>query len=230
MRIVTVPGALEIPLALQKMANTGKFDALIALGAVIRGETYHFEIVSNESASGITAVALDTGVPIANGILTTNDDDQALARMTQKGEECALAAIEMANLLKSDRMSVSDENQPPPLPRVRAAGALPVAARRGPMPRPSRASSPRRRASTRCDAEYFRTLLDGAIADAPELEQAIAPYLDRAFRPPEPGRARHPAARGLRAHAPARRAVPRRSSTRRSSSPRATAAPTATST
>ena len=99
-RIVTVPGALEIPLALQKLANTGKFDALIALGAVIRGETYHFEIVSNESASGITAVALDSGVPIANGVLTANDDDQALARMTQKGEECALAAIEMANLLK----------------------------------------------------------------------------------------------------------------------------------
>ena len=70
-RIVTVPGALEMPLALQKMANTGKFDALIALGAVIRGETYHFEVVANESASGITTVALDTGVPVANGILTT---------------------------------------------------------------------------------------------------------------------------------------------------------------
>jgi len=99
-RIVTVPGALEIPLALQKLANTGKYDALIALGAVIRGETYHFEVVSNESASGITAVALDSGVPIANGVLTANDDDQALARMKQKGEECALTAIEMANLLK----------------------------------------------------------------------------------------------------------------------------------
>jgi 6,7-dimethyl-8-ribityllumazine synthase len=99
-RIVTVPGALEIPLALQKLASTGKFDALIALGAVIRGETYHFEVVSNESASGIAAVALDSGMPIANGVLTTNDDDQVLARMAQKGEECALAAIEMANLLK----------------------------------------------------------------------------------------------------------------------------------
>lgn len=99
-RIVTVPGALEVPLALQKLANTGKFDALIALGAVIRGETYHFEIVSNESASGIMAVTLDSGVPIANGILTTNTDDEALARMAQKGEDCALAAIEMANLLK----------------------------------------------------------------------------------------------------------------------------------
>jgi len=99
-RIVTVPGALEVPLALQKLANTGKFDALIALGAVIRGETYHFEVVSNESAAGITTVALDTGVPIANGILTTNTDDEALARMQQKGEECAAAAIEMANLLK----------------------------------------------------------------------------------------------------------------------------------
>jgi 6,7-dimethyl-8-ribityllumazine synthase len=100
MQVVSVPGALEIPLALQKMANTGKFHALIALGAVIRGDTYHFEIVSNESASGITTVGLDTGIPIANGILTTNDDTQALARMVQKGEDCALAAIEMANLLK----------------------------------------------------------------------------------------------------------------------------------
>ena len=97
-RIVTVPGALEIPLALQKLALTGRFDALIALGAVIRGETYHFEIVANESASGITTVALDTGVPIANGILTTNDEDEALARMAQKGQDCAAAAIEMATI------------------------------------------------------------------------------------------------------------------------------------
>jgi len=99
-RVVTVPGALEVPLALQKMANTSHFDALVALGAVIRGETYHFEVVANESASGITTVALDTGMPVANGILTTNDEEQALARVAQKGEDCALAAIEMANLLK----------------------------------------------------------------------------------------------------------------------------------
>jgi 6,7-dimethyl-8-ribityllumazine synthase len=82
------------------MAQSGRFDALIALGAVIRGETYHFEIVSNESCSGIASVQLETGVPIANGILTTENDDQALARMMQKGADCALAAIEMANLLK----------------------------------------------------------------------------------------------------------------------------------
>ena len=100
LRVVTVPGALEIPLALQKMANTGKFDALVALGAVIRGETYHFEVVSNESASGIASVALDSGVPIANGVLTTNTEEEAMARVKAKGEECALAAIEMANLLK----------------------------------------------------------------------------------------------------------------------------------
>ncbi len=99
MRIVTVPGALEIPLALKKMAQSGKFDALIALGAVIRGETYHFEIVSNESSRGITDVQLTTGVPIANGILTTESDEQAEARMAQKGLDCALAAIEMARLL-----------------------------------------------------------------------------------------------------------------------------------
>ena len=99
--VVTVPGALEIALALQKLANTGRFDALIALGAVIRGETYHFEIVANESAGGITSVALDSGVPIANGILTTENDEQAMARVAQKGADCAAAAIEMANLLKN---------------------------------------------------------------------------------------------------------------------------------
>jgi 6,7-dimethyl-8-ribityllumazine synthase len=99
MRIVTVPGALEIPLTLKKMAQSGRYDALIALGAVIRGETYHFEIVSNESSRGITDVQLATGVPIANGILTTEDDNQAEVRMAQKGLDCAIAAIEMARLL-----------------------------------------------------------------------------------------------------------------------------------
>lgn len=76
MQIVTVPGALELPLVLQTMAQVGRFDALVALGCVIRGETYHFEIVSNESARGITDVQLATGVPVANGVLTTEDDDQ----------------------------------------------------------------------------------------------------------------------------------------------------------
>ncbi|ANQ83408.1 6,7-dimethyl-8-ribityllumazine synthase [Azoarcus olearius] len=99
-RIATVPGALEIPLVLQKMGQSGKFDALIALGAVIRGETYHFELVSNEMGAGITRIGLDTGIPIANGVLTTEDDDQALARMQEKGSDCARAAVEMANLLK----------------------------------------------------------------------------------------------------------------------------------
>lgn len=106
MLLVTVPGALEVPLALQKMALSDQFDALVALGAVIRGDTYHFEIVSNESARGITSIQLDTGIPVANGILTTDDDDQALARVTQKGIEAARAAIEMANLLaKLDEMT-----------------------------------------------------------------------------------------------------------------------------
>ena len=99
--LCTVPGALEIPLALQTMAQSRRFDALIALGAVIRGDTYHFEIVSNESARGITDVQLTTGIPIANGVLTTEDDDQALVRMVQKGGEAAQAAVEMANLLKA---------------------------------------------------------------------------------------------------------------------------------
>ncbi len=99
--LTTVPGALEIPLVLQTMAQSGQFDALIALGAVIRGETYHFEIVSNESARGVTDVQLTTGIPIANGVLTTENDDQALVRMVQKGGEAAQAAVEMANLLKA---------------------------------------------------------------------------------------------------------------------------------
>lgn len=99
-KVVTVPGALEIPLVLQRMAQSRRFDALIALGAVIRGETYHFEIVSNESASAIMSVQLECGVPIANGILTTENDDQAIARMKEKGADCAKAAIEMATLLK----------------------------------------------------------------------------------------------------------------------------------
>jgi 6,7-dimethyl-8-ribityllumazine synthase len=99
--IVTVPGALELPLTLQKLALSRRFDALIALGAVIRGETYHFEIVSNESASGITSVQLDTGLPIANGVLTCDSDDQAAERMQQKGADCAEAAIEMVNLLRA---------------------------------------------------------------------------------------------------------------------------------
>ncbi len=96
--LITVPGALEIPLALKKLALSDQFDALIALGAVIRGDTYHFEIVANESAHGITMAQLETGVPIANGILTTDDDDQAIARMSQKGTDAARVALEMANL------------------------------------------------------------------------------------------------------------------------------------
>ena len=99
--LATVPGALESPLVLQKMALSGKFDALIALGAVIRGDTYHFEVVSNESARGISEVQLETGVPIANAILTTDNDDQALARMSVKGAEAAQVAIEMVHLLRS---------------------------------------------------------------------------------------------------------------------------------
>ena len=99
--IATVQGALEIPLVLQNMAQSDRFDALIALGAVIRGETYHFEVVSNDSCRAVMDVQLDTGIPVANGILTCEDDDQALARMQQKGTDCAQAAVEMANLLRA---------------------------------------------------------------------------------------------------------------------------------
>ena len=95
---VTVPGALEVPLVLQKMAESQQFDALIALGAVIRGETYHFELVSNESGAGITRIGLDYGIPIANAILTTETDEQAEVRMAVKGADAARVAVEMANL------------------------------------------------------------------------------------------------------------------------------------
>ncbi len=98
---VTVPGALEIPLALQKMAESEQFDALIALGAVIRGETYHFELVSNESGAGITRVGLDYGIPIANAVLTTENDEQAEVRMAEKGADAARVAVEMANLTQA---------------------------------------------------------------------------------------------------------------------------------
>jgi 6,7-dimethyl-8-ribityllumazine synthase len=95
--VVTVPGALEIPLALQWMAQSGRFDALAALGVVIRGETYHFDLVANESARGVMDVALESGLPIANGILTTEDEPQALARL-DKGAEAVRVAVEMAKL------------------------------------------------------------------------------------------------------------------------------------
>jgi 6,7-dimethyl-8-ribityllumazine synthase len=98
--LATVPGALETPPVLAKMAKSGRFDGLVALGAIIRGETYHFEIVANESARGVSQVQLETGVPIANAILTTENDDQALARMSTKGSEAAQVVIEMINLLR----------------------------------------------------------------------------------------------------------------------------------
>jgi 6,7-dimethyl-8-ribityllumazine synthase len=98
MAIATVPGALEIPLVLQTMAQTAQYDALIALGAVIRGDTYHFEVVSNDACRAIMELQLHTGVPIANGILTCDTDEQAEVRMQPKGTDCAQAAVEMANL------------------------------------------------------------------------------------------------------------------------------------
>jgi len=97
-KLVTVPGALEIPFALQKLVETGEFDGFIALGAVIRGQTYHFELVSNESAAGITRISLDSGLPIANGVLTCETDEQAQVRAGEKGADCAKAVVEMANL------------------------------------------------------------------------------------------------------------------------------------
>jgi 6,7-dimethyl-8-ribityllumazine synthase len=99
--ICTVPGALEIPLALRQLAHTAEFDALIALGAVVRGETYHFEVVSDRSAEGVMQVSLDYGTPIANAILTVDSDEQAHARTKEKGTDAARVAVEMANLAAS---------------------------------------------------------------------------------------------------------------------------------
>jgi 6,7-dimethyl-8-ribityllumazine synthase len=96
-RVLRVPGALEIPLALQWLAQSGRYDALVAVGAVIRGDTYHFEVVANESARGVMEVALECGLPIANGILTTDDEAQAEARL-DKGAEAVRVALEMAKL------------------------------------------------------------------------------------------------------------------------------------
>jgi 6,7-dimethyl-8-ribityllumazine synthase len=98
---VTVPGALEVPVALQAMAEKGKYDALVALGCIIRGETYHFELVANESGAAVTRVALDYQLPIANAILTTENLEQAVARQTDKGRDAAQVAVEMANLLEN---------------------------------------------------------------------------------------------------------------------------------
>ena len=100
-RHVTVPGALEVPMALRTMAESGDYDALVALGCIIRGETYHFELVANESGAGVMRVALDSGVPVANAILTVEDEAQAWARAEEKGREAARVAVEMANLLEA---------------------------------------------------------------------------------------------------------------------------------
>ncbi|XXQ69119.1 6,7-dimethyl-8-ribityllumazine synthase [Neisseriaceae bacterium B1] len=99
--LVTVAGALEVPLALQNLAATEEFDALIAFGAVIRGETYHFELVANESGAGVTRVGLDFNIPIANAILTTENDEQAHVRIQEKATDAAMVAVEMANLVRT---------------------------------------------------------------------------------------------------------------------------------
>lgn len=99
-RLVQVPGALEVPVALMAMAEKLEFDALIALGCIIRGETYHFELVANESGAGVSRVSLDYQIPIANAILTTENLEQAVARQSDKGRDAARVAIEMANLMK----------------------------------------------------------------------------------------------------------------------------------
>ena len=106
---VTVPGALEVPLTLARLADAGDFDALIAVGCVIRGDTYHFEVVANESAAGLSRVALDVGVPVVNGILTTDDEEQARVRVNEKGRDAARVAVEMGNLMWSLAEDGEDE-------------------------------------------------------------------------------------------------------------------------
>ncbi|MCF0253750.1 MAG: 6,7-dimethyl-8-ribityllumazine synthase [Duodenibacillus sp.] len=108
--VVTVPGALELPLVLDRLGQGEEYDALIALGAVVRGETYHFDLVSNESASGITRVSIDASIPIANGVLTCENKEQVLARMDEKGAGCAECAVEMANLLAEISDFAPDED------------------------------------------------------------------------------------------------------------------------
>ena len=98
---VLVPRALEIPIALQAMAERGEYDALVALGCIVRGETYHFELVANESGAGVTRIALDHHLPIANAILTTENEAQAIARQHDKGRDAARVAVEMALLMKT---------------------------------------------------------------------------------------------------------------------------------
>ncbi|MET0520068.1 MAG: 6,7-dimethyl-8-ribityllumazine synthase, partial [Burkholderiaceae bacterium] len=100
-RHVTVPGALEVPIALAAMADSDEFDALVALGCIIRGETYHFELVANESGAAVTRVALDNQIPIANAILTVENEAQAWARTEEKGRDAARVAVEMANLMEA---------------------------------------------------------------------------------------------------------------------------------
>ncbi len=102
-RHLTVPGALEVPVLLSALAESDEFDALVALGCIIRGETYHFELVANESGAGVTRVSLDTQLPIANAILTVENEAQAWARAEEKGRDAARVAVEMAKLLESLR-------------------------------------------------------------------------------------------------------------------------------
>lgn len=98
---LTVPGALEVPVALQAMAEKTSYDALVAIGCIIRGETYHFELVANESGAGVTRISLDYQLPIANAILTTEDMPQAIARQVEKGRDAARVAVEMANFMEA---------------------------------------------------------------------------------------------------------------------------------
>ena len=99
--IATVPGALEVALVLQNMAASGRYDAFVAIGAVIRGETYHFELVANESGAAITRVGLDFNIPIANAVLTTENDEQAHVRIEEKARDAAVVAVECANLINT---------------------------------------------------------------------------------------------------------------------------------
>jgi 6,7-dimethyl-8-ribityllumazine synthase len=109
--VVSVPGALELGITLAQMAETGEFDALIALGAVIRGETYHFEVVSNESAAAMARISLEMGVPVINGVLTVENEAQANDRASGKGRDCAQAAVEMANLMVALEPEVDDSDE-----------------------------------------------------------------------------------------------------------------------
>jgi 6,7-dimethyl-8-ribityllumazine synthase/transcription antitermination factor NusB len=178
--VVSVPGSLEVPLALQKLANTEKYDALIALGAVIRGETYHFEIVANESATGLMQVQLDSGIPVANGILTADTEEQA--------QERAAEGTRLRRGRGGNGEPRQERREEPQMKSARsrarafAVQALYAWQLSGEGVAGLRTQLAQSKEFAKADPEYFARLLEGTIGDAVALEGLIAPALDRKLK------------------------------------------------